>query len=37
MAKFLYTWSEEHESKISDQYLTWGWNSEDKKILLILV
>lgn len=26
-----YTWAEEHENEISDQYLTWGWKNENKK------
>lgn len=26
-----YSWPEEHEKKISDKYLSWGWNESDKK------
>jgi putative transferase (TIGR04331 family) len=29
-----YTWAEEHESKISDLYLTWGWKSENQKNII---
>ena len=25
-----YSWPEEHEKQISDKYLSWGWNEDQK-------
>jgi len=30
--QYKFSWSEDHELKISDKYLTWGWNDSNNKI-----